>query len=157
MKIALTGHRPERLGTNTKEIKNWIKETLLSENATEVYCGMADGGDILLALAVIELKRQYHYNIKLNCILPCKNYGRRNENYNYIKENADSWIELQDKYTKDCNSKRDLYMVEHCDKLIALWDKLKVGGVYNTINMAKERNKEIIYCPVIKEGVWKKM
>ena len=64
MKVALTGHRPQRLGLPEDEldikwskIGHWIMNQIL--DASDVYCGMANGSDILIGLNACVIKESY--------------------------------------------------------------------------------------------------
>lgn len=161
MKVALTGHRPERLGMPDNElddkwnkIRDWIvnnliqmfRTTLLEDDSLDVYCGMATGSDILFGMSSIFLKVGI-VPLKLHCVLPCKNYNSSHKYYNDIKLFADEWIELSEEFYKGCDSVRDQYMVDHCDVLLAIWDGNQSGGVWSTIRKAQKAGKQIIYCP----------
>lgn len=117
---------------------------------------MANGSDILIGLNTCVIKERYraaspelekNRNLKLHCILPCKNYNSSNKYYNKLKTEADEWIELSDEFYKGCDNARDQYMVDHCDVLLAVWDGIKSGGVWSTIRKAQKAGKKIIYCP----------
>lgn len=163
MRVALTGHRPQRLGLPNDEtaiewqpIRLWIAKALGElknlikdkQCSLDIYSGMADGCDIALAIIVSELKGITCKNsVKLHCILPCKEYNSSHTYYKYLKDNADEWVELSDEFYKGCDNVRDQYMVDHCDVLIAIWDGNKSGGVWSTIRKAQKAGKKIIYCP----------
>jgi uncharacterized phage-like protein YoqJ len=155
LSVALTGHRPERLGyPNVNDfideewvrIMDWLKEKVKEEHITDAYCGMASGCDIAFGLACLELKDE-DYPIALHCILPCKDYNQSDEWYSTLKLHADEWVELSDEFYKGCDNARDQYMVDHSDKLIAIWDGIKSGGVWSTIRKAQKRGIDIIYYP----------
>ena len=42
---------------------------------------------------------------------------------------------------------RDRYMVNNCDVLIAVWDGIEKGGVWETVEYARAIGKPIIYFP----------
>lgn len=156
MKIALTGHRPQRLGLSNDEkskdwepLGDWLYGILLAMayiEPVDIYSGMASGSDTLLALTAIQMKKN-GINMRLHCVLPCKNYNATNEYYNEIKTSADEWIELSDEFYKGCDNVRDQYLVNHCDTLLAIWDKKKSGGVWSTMRKAQKVGKPIICCP----------
>lgn len=158
MRIALTGHRPQRLGLLNDErskdwnhLKDWLYGVLTIAACVEpidIYSGMASGSDILLALTAIQMKKK-GINMRLHCVLPCKNYNATNEYYNEIKTSADEWIELSDEFYKGCDNVRDQYLVNHCDILLAIWDKKKSGGVWSTMRKAQKVGKPIICCPEV--------
>ena len=154
MRVALTGHRPQRLGLPDDEldlkwarIGLWIFNQIL--DVSDVYCGMANGSDILIGLNACVIKESYRQissemeknrNLKLHCILPCKDYNSSNKYYNKLKTEADEWIELSDEFYKGCDNVRDQY-------ILAIWDGNKSGGVWSTIRKAQKAGKKIIYCP----------
>ena len=159
MIIALSGHREKRLNLPLSikdkqwtDILNWLKETItniINEHPNEeiiCYSGLACGSDMAFACAVIDLKKQ-GYNIKLHGIAPCNNYNCSDPNYKYVYRNCDNVIDIHDEWIKGCDTDRDNYMLEHCDILIVIYDKIRTGGVYNIIKNAEKINKPIIYCP----------
>ena len=109
---------------------------------------MATGSDIALALTTIYARNvEKINNLKLHCVLPCKDYNSSHPYYKEIKNISDEWIELADEFYKGCDNARDQYMVDHCDVLLAIWDGIKSGGVWSTIRKAQKAGKQIIYCP----------
>lgn len=99
MMVALTGHRPQRLGmpddeldNKWKEIGDWIVKNLiqmrqraiLEYDELHVYCGMATGSDILFGMSSVFLKAADIVPLKLHCVLPCKNYNSSHKYYNNI-------------------------------------------------------------------------
>ena len=58
-------------------------------------------------------------------------------------KNADKVTVLSDNYTPWCMHVRNRYMVDECDRLIAL-SYGKSGGTEQTIDYAKTKNKEIV-------------
>ena len=155
MKVALTGHRPQRLNyselnkdisSEWRKLINWLKDKIINNNITDVYCGMADGCDIAYGIAAMELQKEMA-SVKLHCVLPCKNYNRKNVWYKELKNSADEWIELSDEFYKGCDNVRDQYMVDNSDALFAIWDGIKTGGVWSTIRKAQKKGIDIIYYP----------
>lgn len=153
MKICVTGHRPDKLygyNLNDSRYKKLFKKfkDLLIEDCTEAITGMALGADTLFALAVIKLKQE-GYDIKLHCAIPCRNHSKNWNNsdqtlYNYILKNADEVKLVSDEdYRPYLMQKRNEYMVDHADKVIAVWDGSK-GGTYNCVKYAEKQDKEII-------------
>lgn len=154
LSVALTGHRPERLGyakdpyatESWGRMIDWLKLKIQENDITDVYCGMANGCDIAYGIATLELKDE-GYLVKLHCILPCKNYNESNTWYKMLKDGADEWVELSEQFYKGCDDARDQYMVDHSDKLFAIWDGNKSGGVWSTIRKAQKKGIDIVYYP----------
>ena len=155
MKICVTGHRPNKLygynlsDTRWQNLKNTFKQLLIDNNCDEAISGMALGVDTIFALAVLELKNE-GYNIKLHCAIPFKNHSSNwfqssKDLYNDILSKADivKYVSEED-YQPWLLQKRNEYMVDLADKVIAVWDGSK-GGTANCVNYAKKCNKSIIY------------
>lgn len=105
--------------------------------------------DTIFAIAALELKNE-GYNIKLHCAIPCKNHSNQwnkkdRQLYNYILSKADA-VKLvsKEEYKPYLMQKRNEYMVDNSDIVIAVWDGSK-SGTANCIEYAKSKHKEIIY------------
>lgn len=139
MRVALTGHRPQRLIGREKEIRKWIEEQLRDLAPTTVISGMAQGADQMIAMESLS------QNIPLLCAWP---YRRDNfhPTEEYIMENAHNvWV--GEDYSKDCFWIRDKWMVDHCDVLLVVWDGKPKGGSYITMKYAEEQGKEMRIFP----------
>lgn len=149
-----TGHRQKGLpfGYNErdcrcKKLKKALEKLIIhkikEENTTDFLSGMALGTDMFSAEIVLKLKRKYR-DITLTAVLPCRTQAARWNNeaitkYENILAKCDKVIVLQDEYTPSCMNKRNLYMVEHSDSVIAVWSGTE-GGTANTIRFATERH-----------------
>lgn len=154
MKICVTGHRPDKLygygisDPRYKELENILIDLLIQNNCTEAITGMALGVDMIFAIAVLRLKKQ-GYDIKLHCAIPCRNHSSKwtkayQDLYNYILKHADIFKLVSDEeYKPYLMQKRNDYMVDNSDKIIAVWDGSK-GGTYNCVKYAEKQRKEII-------------
>lgn len=139
MKVALTGHRPERLRGHEAEVREWIEQQFKTNNFSKAYCGMAQGADQIFGSVAKE------NDIPIVCCLPFpkKKYHPFEE---YLMDGA--WIYTAgQEYNKQNYFIRDKYMVDQSDVLLAVWDGIEFGGTYNTIKYAKEQGKKIIYIP----------
>lgn len=152
-----TGHRPKGFpfgynerDSRCKKLKKALKKLILNkiqeENTVAFLSGMALGTDMFASEIVLELKRKFR-NITLTAVLPCRTQSARwdkeaTARYELILAKCDKVIILQDEYTPSCMNKRNLYMVEHSDCVIAVWSGTE-GGTANTIRFATER-----YLPV---------
>ena len=154
MKICVTGHRPNKLygydlsDVRWQNLKGLFKHILKENNCTEAITGMALGVDTVFALAVLELKDE-GYDIKLHCAIPCKNHSCKwikesIDQYNDILSKADTVKLVSDEeYKPWLMQKRNEYMVDLADKVIAVWDGTK-GGTANCVKYAEKVGKEII-------------
>ena len=132
---AFTGHRPKGLGypesdgrcTALKEkLRALIVKLIEEEGVTHFISGMAQGVDMYAAEIVLELKKQ-HPQITLECAIPYERQAAywpeplRNR-YFSIAERCDRETMLQRQYTPDCLRKRNRYMVDHADIVLAVWN-----------------------------------
>ena len=79
MIVAVTGHRPQRLKGQEKEIKEWAAAQLRELQPESMYNGMAQGADQITALAAKEV------GVPIVCCYPYqKSYSTPTEDY--IKE-----------------------------------------------------------------------
>lgn len=159
LKIAITGHRPNKLwGYDIytpnyielgRRIKNAILENSVNHSEIELISGMALGVDTVFALIALKLKSK-DSRFSLHCAIPCKNhssnwFGESVKQYNHIIGSADSVQLVTDTdYTPSCMQLRNQYMVDRCDLLIAVWDKTP-GGTANCVRYAQEIGKPIVF------------
>ena len=160
MIISVTGHRPDKLygydlsDKRWQELKNQIKNTLKSNNCTEAITGMALGVDTIFALAVLELKDE-GYDISLHCAIPCQGHSSKwpsksKKQYDEILKKADKVVLVSDEpYKPWLMQKRNQYMVDLSEKVIAVFDGTK-GGTKNCVDYAKKKNKDIILIEPVK-------
>lgn len=154
IKICVTGHRPNKLygydlnDERWQNLKEQFKVLLKEDNCNEAITGMALGVDTVFALAVLELKSE-GYDIKLHCAIPCRNHSCK-----WIKESIDQYYNILSKadmiklvsseeYKPQLMQKRNEYMVDLADKVIAVWDGSS-GGTANCVKYAEKVKKEII-------------
>lgn len=153
-----TGHRPQTItylwDEQSKEsikLKGEIKKAIveLVENYGVVHfiSGMALGVDMIAAEIVLDLKKKYP-NVTLECAIPCETQANKwtekyRDRYFSIIEMSDKETLLQTHYTADCMYKRNRYMVDKSDYVIAVWNG-SPSGTGKTVLYAKENNKEII-------------
>lgn len=145
--VAITGHRPERLNNEDRIIQE-LKVAFEDLNTYRVIQGMAPGVDIIAA------RTAYKANIPFVAARPYP--GHRNYVANSYKEwlpAYDQTLERAEEIVDVCESyegpwvfqRRNEWMVDRCDHLIAVWDGIKKGGTWNAISYAKKVNKPITY------------
>lgn len=155
---AFTGHRPQNLpfGFNEsdercqtlKKLLRYAIEKLITENGVTLFVsGMALGVDIYAAEIVLEMKKKYS-NVKLEAAIPCETQAvkwreKDRDRYFRLIEQCDIETLLQTKYTADCMQKRNEYMVDKADYLIAVWDG-KPSGTGKTVKYAESIGKTVI-------------
>jgi len=160
MKIAITGHRPNKLGNDyelkseliqkirakIQNIVDWhIMDKLPSEEEVILISGMALGIDTLFAEIAID------WQLPLICAIPCLGQEKRwpNRSQNRYKKilsysKAKHIFVTNKDYSPEVMQKRNIWMVDNCDLLIAVFDG-SPGGTANCVNYAKSINKPIIH------------
>lgn len=160
MIYGFTGHRPPKLGGYGKEAQqklyNFANRTVMRwfdpfKPGEQVIVGMAQGWD--MAVAQVCAVRNFRYTAavpypgqelvwpNLDTRTIYKSLLQSAERVVYINEstggNAARALQL-----------RNQWIVDHSDKLVALWDSVESGGTYNCVKYAGFKKVEII-------NVWK--
>ena len=94
------------------------------------------------------LKEQIVSLITDESAIPCETQAAKwnaamRERYYGIAAQCDKETLLQTHYTPDCMDKRNRYMVDHADYIIAVWDG-KPSGTGKTVMYAQSKGKVII-------------
>ena len=151
-----TGHRPQKLGYGENSIQcdelkgrleELIKNLIEKEGATHFISGVALGVDTYAANIVLNLKAQYP-GITLECAIPCETQAvkwneRDRDIYYDLLAKCDKETLLQQNYTSDCMQKRNEYMVDNSDYVIAVWNG-KPSGTGNTVKYAQKNKKAVL-------------
>lgn len=159
-----TGHRTSKLPWRSDEnqpgcvaLKKQIRtelENLYQRGFRHFITGMASGCDLYFAEAVFEL-RDLHPDVTLEAAVPCSTQSdawstAERRRYHSILERCDMETLVQRNYTRDCMLRRNRYMVERSDAVLAAYDGMGGGTMY-TLNYAMDRGLETIILP-IREG-----
>ena len=157
--LCFTGHRPELLPFGENELSEAslrTKELILKEimdsaaHGYEVFlAGGARGGDIIFAEQVLSAKAAKYPSIRLVTVVPHEGQANRwteawRERYFRSLELSDEVITLSTRYTRDCFHVRNRYLVDHADRLLALYNGGGTGGTAYTVKYAHQKNREII-------------
>jgi len=150
MIIAFTGHRPNKLGgykipnpTYTKVCQE-IDKALKELKPEKIISGMALGVDQWAAFIACEL------NIPFIAAVPFEKQESKwpkqsQESYHkLIKLASEIVIVSPGGYSPEKMQIRNKWMVDRCDKLIAVWDGTP-GGTGNCVEYAKSVKKDIVY------------
>ena len=142
-KVAITGHRPERIKDCEKDIQNWLIEQI--KNLQGYYddvvliSGMARGVDQMAALAALKC------GAAVSCYFSYRH--KLSEGQAYITDNAKEVRYICEKYQDECFLKRDCRIVDDCDLLLVVWDGNKNGGAYLTYQYALNKKKNMLIFP----------
>lgn len=156
---ACTGHRTQNLPfrfdeTDERCVKlkeklyEIIENLILKKDVTHFISGMALGVDTYFAEIILELRDEKYPEITLEAAIPCETQAERwlepqRDRYYSILSRCDKEKMLQTSYTVGCMQRRNEYMVDCCDYLIAVWDG-SPSGTGSTVKYAGECGKEII-------------
>lgn len=157
MKICCcTGHRPNGFQFDyfkDEEKRNAYLTALQSkivfaveQGATQFISGMSLGVDLDFAEIILKLKAKFP--ITLECAMPYPDYSVRwsfeDEKRNYeILKSADKVTLVSDRYFNGCLFKRNRYMVDKSDLVIAVFNGEKKGGTFYTLSYAEKQGKHI--------------
>ena len=143
---AFTGHRPQNLpfGFNEEDercidLKKALREQIINLIENE-------GVDMYAAEIVLGLKASY-LGITLESAIPCESQAAKwsealRDRYFDIASKCDKETLIQTHYTPDCMDKRNRYMVDHADVLIAVWDG-SPSGTGKTVRYAHQQGKSV--------------
>jgi uncharacterized phage-like protein YoqJ len=147
MIVAGTGHRPNKLGGYTVRVERMqeaIAYAWLSDNHPEiVISGMALGWDQALARAAIAR------NVRVIAALPFENHHSiwphwQIEKYtDLLSKCYEVKIVCNGGYEKWKMQKRNEWMVDNCDLVLALWDG-STGGTNNCIQYAISKQRKYV-------------
>lgn len=150
--VAITGHRPEQLVD-----EKWVAEALqlvFSKLQPElVYQGMAAGADLLSAEVAHKMGLPY-----VAC-KPWSTHTPRNEDidlYAQVLAHAErvDVVTVSDTYAGPwIYHKRNEYMVNHADIVVAVWSGSTNGGTAACVRYAKKKNKTIVQINPVKKTI----
>ena len=148
MTCSFTGHRqisPE-VRPSLKALLDKAVEYAYSEGCRTFICGGALGFDTMAARAVISY-RMMHKDVRLVLALPCIDQDAmwsdsQKNSYEFTVSEADEVMYVSDSYTKDCMAKRNRFLAEKADILIAYSGRANSGAA-QTVRMAERLNKRI--------------
>lgn len=117
----------------------------LSTGPVVAITGMALGVDQLFGLVALELKAK-GYKVRIHAAMPCWNQGARWKDRSFfeaILQGANVQTYVHDgPYVPWCMQRRNEFMVDACEELLAVWDG-SPGGTGNCIRYAKKKGKPI--------------
>ena len=153
----VTGNRPQKFpwkyGKGRKhkkylaDIARQIND-LLGDGYLHFITGGALGVDLDFAEEVLRAKKIYE-PITLEIAVPCRTQSVRwtvaeRLRYCSILDRADKVTILSEQYSSICMLKRNEYMVDKSDLVLAYWNGEQGGGTWYTLNYAKQKHKALI-------------
>ena len=145
---SFTGHRqiPDHHARPLADLLARAIDYAYGQGCRNFYTGGALGFDTLCARAIIRY-RLLHRDVRLILVLPCRNQAqlwsdRQISSYEYTLAEADEIVYTSDEYDNECMRKRNAYLAEVCDMMIAYLGKTR-SGAYQTVGMAKRLGKQV--------------
>lgn len=148
----ITGHRdiPQKEIHQVKAALRREIKRAIADGYTRFISGFSEGADQYFAEIIIELQKD-NPTLKLIAVLP---YQKRLEGlkdksrtYEMLEACADVVV-IQADYHPSVYSHRSRYMVEHSDRVIAVYDGREKGGTVKAIRFAHQMKKELREIPV---------
>ena len=161
MICCITGHRPLKFpfdytDKSSREFLAYQErllfeiERLIDEGYRHFISGMAQGVDLDFAEAVILLREKHKLQnqICLELAIPCANQTRNWKDcylkqYAYVWANSEYQTQISQNYERGCMQRRNQYMVDRSDLVLAVWNGEEQGGTWNTVQYAKRKEKQI--------------
>lgn len=152
-----SGYRPAKLPwrddetdagcVRLKKALSDVIEAVYHDGYRHFICGMAQGSDFLFCEAVIGLRNAYP-DMTLEAAIPCETQAEKwpeaqRSRYFRLVSECDTETLIQYRYTPDCMRRRNQYMVDHSDLLIAVFDGM-AGGTMQTVTYAIKQGLRVI-------------
>ena len=155
--VCFTGRRPQKLpwGYNEMDpgcllLKNKLEKEIdaaIEKGATRFISGMAMGVD-MWAAEIIIARKKCGLSVTLEAAVPHKKQADSwspgmKERYERILKSCDTVTLVSESYSPYCMAKRNQYMVDKSDLLIAVTDDF-TGGSGKTVLYARSKNVPVI-------------
>lgn len=148
----VTGHRdiPQKEINNIRTTLRREIDRAVTDGYTCFMSGFAEGPDQYFAEIIIELQKK-NPALKLLAVIPYQkrldSLKNKTRTYEMLEACADI-IVIQKEYQPSVYAHRNRYMVEHSDRVIAVYDGREKGGTVKTIRFAHKMRKELREIPV---------
>lgn len=159
IRIGVTGHRSlvdvDRLTEGVDRALEHIAQTFPDQPMT-IYSPLAEGGDRFVVKRAVE---KYNARVVVPLPLAVEEYKKdfsseisKNE-FEHLLAAADQVVQLPTQSTREqAYLAAGLYVLDHCDVLIALWDGQKArgkGGVGDIVAEAQHRKLSILWVQAV--------
>ena len=148
----VTGHRdlPQKEINRIKAALRKAIEKAVADGFTRFMSGFAESVDQYFAEIVLEMQKS-NPALELVAVIP---YQKRLDNLRQKKwtydmlEACTDVVVIREEYQPSVYSHRNRYMVEHSDRVIAVYDGREKGGTAGTIRFTHTMKKELREIPV---------
>lgn len=150
--VCVTGHRPDKLGGFRphvqRELYLFAREVVREIDPTYVVTGMAQGWDLAIAKACINLGIDFHAYVPFEgqeLIWP----EAAQEEYHHVLSFASNTVVVSEGgYSPKKMFLRNYAMVDATPATVALWNGDRIGGTWDAVQYTEEVNHDLI-------NVWK--
>lgn len=141
--ISCTGHRPDKVARFETTVRSELRTTLLDTKPDEAICGMALGVDTWFAETCIDL------SIPFIAAVPFVGQDAKWPKADRVR--FDSLCSKAKQVVVVCDGgyvpwkfqSRNVWMVDHSDLLLAVWNGDRFGGTFNCVEYARKIHKPI--------------
>ena len=150
----VTGHRdiPAERIDHIKTSLEYEVDRAISDGFTCFISGFADGADLLFAGIVAE-RIAKNPTLKLIAAIPYRRRLDTLQKSGRTKALIDLCAEIYiaaEEYHPSVYAKRNRYMVERSDRVIAVYDGREKGGTAGTIRLAHSMKKDLVEIAVVR-------
>lgn len=148
----VTGHRdiPDDQIENIKHSLQCEIDKAIADGCTSFLSGFSKGVDLLFAEIVVERCKENPL-LHLETVIPYRNrYLKlmKNEKNRVLLERCTKVEVISEELTSNVYMKCNRYIVDHSDRVIAVYDGREKGGTVSTIRMVHAQRKELREIPV---------
>lgn len=154
MKLGVTGHRPKSIcGAYDPDhpLCKWVKDTLhkvvkeaVEQGYTEFHSGGALGSDTWFAEAVLAEKQKLILHVSFPSFPDLWPKRDQNKFHELCQRASKVYIVSPNPYSPEKNQLRNIHLVNHCDKMVAVFNGTK-GGTANCIEYIRGVKKDIFF------------
>ena len=148
----VTGHRdlPQKEINRIKAALRQEIEKAVADGFTRFISGFAEGLEQSFAEIVLEMQKS-NQALELVALIPYQkrldNLREKRRTYEMLEACTDIVV-IREKYQPSVYSQRNRYMVEHSDRVIAVYDGREKGGTAGAIRFTNVLKKELREIPV---------
>lgn len=149
-RCCFSGHRPEKLDVDPETVKQWLSaqiDAAIAAGYRTFISGCGMGVDIWAAQIVLQ-KKAMNPSLRLIAATPWPGFSNRwniewQLQYSNLLRDADLVLPVSNHYQKDVFQKRNEWLVDHSNRLIAYFNGAP-GGTWDTIAYAHNKGIEVI-------------
>lgn len=142
----VTGHR-DIPAEQMDRIRDLLRREILAaiaDGCTHFISGFAAGADLLFAEIVVELKETYP--ITLEAAIPYPGRMKApDKTFQGLIRCCDTVKIHADSYSKDCYMRRNRYMVDQSQRVLAVYDGRPTGGAAATVRYARGKDVRVVW------------